>query len=153
MFRFQGDAAARLNIFTTTQVARVEQRGDSTVVAMTGTCVQIQAEVNEHALRPLPETGVGSGYGSSCGGFVPDDFVAPAATKVYWPDGRIAGRVGSQRMVFHRYASEQEGARRCFKRHPTDGSTCGSEGKYLSVCFDDRDLGSVADLNRARRAP
>lgn len=91
----------------------------------------------------MPKSNVGHGYGTACGGFTRDDFVVHPEAKAYWPDGRPAGAVGSERMWMHESLSDVVGTRRCFKRHPTLRTSCGSEGKYLRVCFDEADLARI----------
>jgi hypothetical protein len=140
-----GDAAGHISGPGTIQVRRIERQGERTLVSVTGACVEVHATVNERALRPLPESNVGYGYGTACGGFTRDDYVVRPGAKAYWPDGRVAGALGPKRMWMHKILSDQVGGRRCFKRHPTAKASCGGEKKYLRVCFEESDVGLIGD--------
>jgi hypothetical protein len=145
----EGDASARITGPGPLPVARLARHDERTLVRALAPCIEVHATVRERALQPLPDTHTGQGFGTACGGFTAEDFAARAGARVYWPDGRVAGEIGPNRVWMHRYLSDVVGGRRCFKRHPTERLSCGSEGAYLRVCLDDQDIPTIG----ATRAP
>jgi len=137
-----GEARARIAT-EYIEVATLERRGAAAFVGLAAPCAAVRARVSSEVLRPLPESRTLQGMGHGCGGVTDNDFVAPPEAEVFWPDGRVAGRVGRHRVYLHRHQSRVVGARRCFKRHAAEGYTCGSEGKYLELCVDESRLSTI----------